>query len=115
MATAKRTKRRLFGANRLVWIGGIVVALLALWLAFGTAATGYANAATAYSARVACSCRFVAGRPLDDCGKDKIGGMELVSLSEDIDAKSVTARLLLVSDTARIKPGYGCVLDPWND
>ena len=106
---------RLFGANRLVWIGGIIVALLALWLAFGTAVTGYANAATAYSARVACSCRFVAGRPLDDCAKDKIGGMEMVSLSEDANAKSVTARLLLVSDTARIKPGYGCVLDPWND
>jgi hypothetical protein len=91
----------------------IVVALLTLWLAFGTAATGYANAATAYSARVACSCRFVAGRALDDCAKDKIGGMELVSLSENSEEKSITARLLVVSDTARIKPGYGCVLDPW--
>ena len=109
MATVKAGK-----ANRLVWIGATVVALLALWLAFGSAATGYANAATAYSARVACSCRYVAGRPLDDCAKDKIGGMELVTLSEDAEDKSVTARMLLVSDTARMKPGYGCVLDPWN-
>ena len=110
MATAKKVK-----AGRLVWIGAIVVALLALWLAFGGTAMGYANAATAYSARVACSCRFVAGRALEDCAKDKIGGMELVSLSEDVHAKSVTARLLLVSDTARIKPGYGCVLETWED
>ncbi|ANY18918.1 hypothetical protein A6F68_00383 [Tsuneonella dongtanensis] len=109
MATVKAGK-----ANRLVWIGATVVALLALWLAFGSAATGYANAATAYSARVACSCRYVAGRPLEDCAKDKIGGMELVTLSEDPDDKSVTARMLLFSDTARMKPGYGCVLDPWN-
>ena len=115
MATAKRSGARSIRANRLVWIGGTIVAALALWLAFGTAALGYARAGTAYGARVACSCRFVAGRPLDDCAKDKVGGMELVSLSEDVDEKSVTARLLLVSDTARLKPGYGCLLDPWND
>jgi hypothetical protein len=100
--------------NRLMWAGAIVVALLALWAAFGSAAMGYSHAATAYSARVACSCRFVAGRSLDDCGKDKLAGMELVSLSDDSAEQSVTARMLLVADTARIKPGYGCVLDPWD-
>jgi hypothetical protein len=115
LATAKRTKGSRPRANRLVWIGAAVVVLLALWAAFGTAAMGYSHAATAYSARVACSCRFVAGRGLDDCAKDKIGGMELVTLSEDEAAKSVTARLLVVSDTATMKPGYGCVLDPWDD
>lgn len=114
MATAKTgTGRR--NANRLVWVGAILVVLLALWAAFGSAAMGYGHAATAYSARVACSCRFVAGRGLEDCGKDKIGGMELVTLSEDAEAKSVTARLLVVSDTASMKPGYGCVLDPWDE
>ena len=80
---------------------------------FGAAAVGYARAGTAYGARVACSCRFVAGRSLEDCAKDKVGGMELVTLSEDVEEKSVTARMLIVSDTARMKPGYGCVLDPW--
>lgn len=98
----------------LVWIGGVVVVLLALWLAFGQAAVGYARAGTAYGARVACSCRYVAGRPLDDCAKDKVGGMELVSFSENAEEKSVTARLLLISDTARLKPGYGCLLDPYD-
>lgn len=108
MATAKRQR-----SNRLVWLGVVIVALLALWAAFGSSAIGYAHAGTAYAARVACSCRYVAGRGLEDCAKDKLAGMELVTFSEDADDKSVTARMLLVSDTARLKPGYGCLLDPW--
>lgn len=76
---------------------------------------GYAGAGTAYSARVACSCRYVAGRSLEDCGKDQLAGMELVMLSEDAEAKSVTATFPLVqSDTAIYRSGYGCVLQPWN-
>lgn len=108
MATGKRRNR-----NRFVWIGGALLALLALWAAFGTAAMGYARAGSAYGARVACSCRFVAGRSLEDCAKDKVPGMELVSLSEDVEAKSVTARMLIASDTARLEPGAGCMLDRW--
>ena len=110
MATAKARSR-----SKLVWIAGVIVALLALWGAFGSAALGYARAGTAYGARVACSCRFVAGRSLEDCAKDKVAGMELVTLSEDADEKSVTARLLvLASDTASYREGYGCVLQPWD-
>ncbi|WP_229658568.1 hypothetical protein [Tsuneonella deserti] len=115
LATAKASSRRNNG-NRLLWLGGVTVALLALWAAFGSAALGYARAGSAYGARVACSCRFVAGRSLDDCAKDKVPGMELVSLSEDAEAKSVTARMLiLASDTATYREGYGCVLDRWDD
>jgi len=110
LATAKKRPR-----NRLLWLAAIVAALLALWAAFGASALGYSRTATAYSARVACSCRFVAGRSLGDCAKDKLAGMELVSLSDDAAEKSVTARLLVVSDTARLVPGSGCMLDPWED
>ncbi len=98
-----------------MWLGAIAVALLALWAAFGASAMGYARAGTAYGARVACSCRWVAGRGLEDCAKDKLAGMELVTFSEDPKDRSVTARMLLVSETARLKPGYGCVLHPWED
>ncbi|MFA9199721.1 MAG: hypothetical protein ACEQR8_00840 [Cypionkella sp.] len=110
MATGKQRPR-----NRLVWIGALVVALLGLWATFGATAVGYAQAGTAYGARVACSCRWVAGRPLEDCAKDKLAGMELVTFSEDAREKSVTARMLLMSDSARLTPGYGCVLDRWRD
>jgi len=88
--------------------------LAAVVYVFRAPIAGYGNAGTAYSARVACSCRFVAGRDLDDCGKDQLTGMELVVLSEDVDAKAVTATFPLISsDTARLKDGYGCVLDRW--
>jgi hypothetical protein len=108
LATAKKRTRA-----PLLWIGGVALAVLALWAAFGAAAVGYARAGSAYGARVACSCRYVAGRSLDDCAKDKVPGMELVTLSEDDATKSVTARMLLISDRASYKPGYGCVLDRW--
>ena len=99
----------------MLWIGRVLVALLALWAAFGSAALGYARAGTAYGARVACSCRYVAGRSLEDCTKDKLKGMELVTLSDNDEAKSVTARMLvLASDTATYREGYGCVLDRWD-
>ncbi|GAA4046699.1 hypothetical protein GCM10022213_17600 [Parerythrobacter jejuensis] len=91
----------------------VIAAALFAW--YRTPITGYANVSSAYAARVACSCRFVAGRTLEDCAKDKLAGMELVSLSEDEDAQSVTATFpLIASDTARLRDGYGCVLDSWD-
>ena len=92
----------------------IVAAITAAAWYFRAPATGYAQTATAYSARVACSCRFVAGRDLEDCEKDKLAGMELVTLVEDVDARSVTARFpLIADDTATYREGYGCVLEKW--
>ena len=93
----------------------ILATLLATGWYFRQPATGYAQTATAYSARVACSCRFVAGRDLEDCTKDKLAGMELVTLVEDVQAKSVTARFpLIADDTAFYREGYGCVLEKWD-
>ena len=75
---------------------------------------GYATVGAAFGARTACSCRFVAGRSLSDCEKDFEPGMEMVFLSQDEQAQSVTARVpLIASDTARFRHGYGCVLDSW--
>ena len=96
-----------------------LLAILALGVA-GTAwafrepIDGYGSVASAYSARVACSCRFLAGRSLDDCAKDKLPGMEAVTLVEDVETKSVTARFPLVAEaTATYRKGYGCVLEPY--
>jgi hypothetical protein len=89
----------------------LIAALLAL---FWKPLNGYADVGSAYGARVACSCRFVGGRSLDDCKKDFEPGMELVSLSEDAKAKSVTARFpLLASHTASYHEGPGCQLEKW--
>lgn len=76
---------------------------------------GYGLTGAAYGARVACSCRFVGGRPLGDCRKDFEPGMDLITLSEDTSARSVTARFpLLAVQTATYREGWGCVLEPWS-
>ena len=91
------------------------LALIGVLLAlFWTPINGYAEAGAAYGARIACSCRYVGGRELDDCAKDFEPGMELVSLSEDTKAKSVTATFpLLASQTATYREGPSCQLEPW--
>lgn len=121
LATSKSASPKTPGtksARKRLW-PTVVFVLLVLaaggFLWFRTPITGYAQVSSAYAARVACSCRFVAGRTLEDCAKDKLAGMELVTLSDNEEEKSVTARFLLVaSDTARMRDGYGCVLDNWN-
>ncbi len=99
--------------RRAVWLGlGLIVVLIA-W--FWSPLHAYARTGASYGARVACSCRFVGGRELSDCRKDFEPGMELVMLSEDANAKSVTARFpLLSSQTATYRPGFGCQLEPWS-
>lgn len=94
----------------------VVLALLLGGLAawFWNPIYGYAVTGASYGARVACSCRFEGGRPLDDCRKDFEPGMSLVTLSEDVEGKSVTARFpLLARQTATYREGWGCVLEPW--
>lgn len=114
MAKARsRTRAR----RMLPWLALLLAtgALLA-WIQWGGELRRTGVAGTAYGARVACSCRYVAGRSLEDCAKDKLEGMELVRLSADNDAKSVTASIpLIASDTARYREGYGCMLEAWED
>jgi hypothetical protein len=113
MATANPsigTRRR--SRRRWAILAGVLVA--ALIAAFWRPLTGYARVGSAYGAHVACSCRYAGGRSLADCEKDFEAGMELVSLSEDREAKSVTARFpLLASATATYREGWGCLLEPW--
>lgn len=111
MANPTRSSKSRVG----LWLFLLVVAGIAAALfAYREPITGYAEVGTAYGARVACSCRFVAGRSLQDCEKDKLAGMELVTLVDDAEAKSVTARFPLVaSATATYRQGYGCVLEKW--
>jgi hypothetical protein len=93
----------------------LVVAVIAAaaWV-YRAPIQGYAGVSTSYAARVACSCRFIGGRTLEDCAKDKLAGMELVSLSENPEGQSVTASIPFVdSVTATKREGYGCVLETW--
>lgn len=113
-ATASSSRRRV---RRAGWwaLVAVLAAIAAALFAFREPIRGYSAISTAYSARVVCSCRFVAGRSLADCAKDKLAGMELVTLVDDEAARSVTARFpLMARTTATYREGYGCVLEPWD-
>lgn len=115
MATAKRR----FSLPARIW-SKVLLALVVLAAAFGwlyrEPIMGYSETGAAFGARTACSCRYLAGRGLDDCKKDFEPGMEAVFVSEDEEEKSVTAWVpLLASETARYREGYGCVLEPWDE
>lgn len=95
---------------------GLLLFVLAVLAIYWQPLNSYAVAGTSYAARVGCSCRYVGGRSLSDCRKDFESGMELVRLSEDEDALSVTAHFpLLLNQTAIFRKGEGCVLEPWTD
>lgn len=102
---ARRWKRLLLG---------LAAILAGLGWYYGPSLHAQAVAGTSYGARVACSCRFVGGRGLEDCRRDFEPGMGMVSLSEDAEARSVTASVpILASQTATYREGYGCVLEQW--
>ncbi|HMO75982.1 MAG TPA: hypothetical protein PKD48_11640 [Sphingopyxis sp.] len=72
-----------------------------------------AELGSAYAARVGCSCRYIQGRSLESCATDFEPGMELVSLSEDPETKTVTGSVpLLASRSARYAGASGCLLRP---
>ena len=119
MATAKRSTSQGAPVRRRIW-PQVLLALVVLVTAAGwfyrAPIAGYTTTGTAFGARTACSCRYIAGRPLEDCEKDFEPGMEVVFLSEDEEDKSVTARVpLIASATATYREGFGCVLEPWED
>ncbi len=117
MATVNPSAANPAGPRRWGRVFFFTLVLLAALLAyFWTPLHTYATTGASYGARVACSCHYIGGRSLSDCRKDFESGMELVMLSGDEDAKSVTARFPLLSrQTATFREGEGCRLEPWED
>jgi hypothetical protein len=114
MATANPSPAKPSHGRRWPWTAGAALAILIAW--FWSPLNGFAITGAAYGARVACSCHYLGGRSLDDCRKDFEPGMELVILSADKDAKSVTARFpMLATQTAKYTEGHGCRLEPWEN
>ena len=102
-------------SNSRLWRFAALIAVAALivlvaWNWRGWAARAQVGAG--YGARMTCSCRYVEGRGMESCKGDTEPGMEIVSISDSPDDKSVTARVpLMATRTARYRKGFGCLLD----
>lgn len=92
----------------------LIAAGLLTW--FWSPLSRLARTGSAYGAHVTCACHFIAGRDLKQCRADFMPGMAPVTISADPGAQSITARyLLLFAETAKYRPGEGCVLEKWGD
>lgn len=71
-----------------------------------------ARVATPYGAKMVCSCRFVAERPMESCMSDFTEDLSAVSFKEE--NKSIRASVLggVISATADYEEGLGCTLRP---
>lgn len=112
MATVNPVSSMRSSQRRWPWVLLAILVGALIW--FWKPLNSFAVTGAAYGARVACSCHYLGGRDLEDCRKDFEPGMELVMLSADREAKTVTARFpLLATETATYYEGQGCRLAPW--
>lgn len=95
-------------------VAGLVgLGLLAAAALYGPRAWAGLEVASAYSAKILCSCVFVSGREAADCRATDLGGFAfgLVDTSVDRDAEEVRASMLaLRSARATYEAGRGCTL-----
>ena len=99
--------------KRLMWVGGVTLAAIAVasagWALRGQFA--YARIATAYAAKQTCSCLFVSGRPLESCVADFPPDAR-DAISVELEGERVRASVLFgaVSAEAEADGEFGCVV-----
>lgn len=94
----------------------ILVTIVVLLLAVLGGSYRYARSVTpqlelgvGYAAKVACGCRYMGNRPLDQCYADFEPGMEMIHLSDDPASRTITASVPLIGHrSARYDPVLGC-------
>ncbi|WP_338424824.1 hypothetical protein [Sphingopyxis kveilinensis] len=112
-APTRKTPSRWGGCLPWALIVGVLLAGFAIWKF--PAFKAQAELGAAYAARIGCSCRYVQGRSLESCQSDFEPGMEMVSLSEDPETKTVIGNVpLLASRGARYAGASGCLFTPEN-
>jgi hypothetical protein len=110
-ATSRATRAPLTLGQKIRYGAYAVLGLVLLWLVFNFSdIKGQAQLGVAYGAHVACSCRYIEGRPLASCYKDFEPGMGMVSLTDDSEHKRVRASVpLLASAVAEKRGEFGCL------
>ena len=92
-----------------------VVAILAIagglfWHIWLKDQVAYARVATAYGAKMVCSCRFVAEREMESCEQDFTADVSAVTFSEEGARIRATVLGGVAVAEARFEPGLGCTL-----
>jgi hypothetical protein len=68
--------------------------------------------ATGYSAKMICSCVFVAGRSAKACSTQDLPGLGWIDVSVDTTSQEVRSSVLgLQPQRARYTDGFGCTLE----
>ena len=93
----------------------IIAALLAVtgglvWQFWLKGQVAYAEVATAYGAKMVCSCLHVAGRGMESCKGDFTADVSQVTFADDGAATRASVLGGLVKAEARYEPGLGCTL-----
>ena len=90
----------------------IVLALVAaaVWHFYLKEQREFALVATAYSAKMICSCRFVAERSMNSCMTDFTEDISALTITENGTTITSKAPLGLSADTAAFESGLGCTL-----
>lgn len=110
-ATSQPTRMPLSLGQKIRYGAYATLALILLWLVFNFSdIKGQAKLGVAYGAHVACSCRYIEGRPLASCYTDFEPGMGMVSLTDDPEHKRVRASVpMLASAVAERRGDFGCL------
>ena len=95
----------------LLVVAGLAIAAAGLgWQFWLKGQVAYAEVATAYGAKMVCSCLHVAERNMESCKHDFTADMSAVSFSDRNDVTRASVLGGLVKGEARFEPGLGCTL-----
>lgn len=96
--------------RRALWPWLLLAAVVALAIWYYPTLKAQAEAGSAYAARIGCSCRYVQGRDMESCTRDFEPGMEIISVGDDPETKTVTGSVpMMASRSARFEGASGCV------
>jgi hypothetical protein len=107
----KAPKKSLSLGQKIKYGAIALLALLLLWFAYSFSdIKAQAKLGVSYASHIACSCRYIEGRPLDACTKDFEPGMGMVSLADNPETKRVTASVPFLANAVAERRGeFGCV------
>jgi hypothetical protein len=114
MASPSITKRpKETGSKRryIIWAIAAICLIAVAWFAYNyRGIKGQAELAAAYGAHITCSCRYIAGRELDNCKRDFEPGMDMLTVTDDPETKRITASIpFLAKAIAERRGAYGCI------